>query len=378
MKCEKCARELIGDSVVCAVCGHSSAPRASDESRAGTSPGDRQSATGESEANLIRFPASSDPPFSSVTKDDPTCLPTWRTEVRERARQYFQQRAEMPEVADILPEDELQPQNPIVEAALKRLQKTAESEPGQSGRPLAGTATARLGAGRHAARDISAPLATGRGISQSGSGRQTAELAAPKGSRSDARHLSPPYASTNVVSVAPTDKAQTKSGTAGLAAETVASHLPQPLSSPVSASLWERTLAGLFDNALIGIACVPLYSIHSITGLKYARGDAYTMLCIAVWITFLYLLWTTLVARRTCGMAWRHLRVADAETHDFMLPPSRIFVWSICATFSMLFPPVNLVVIWLSDNRSSLADMLSGTTILQTHSHAPQAPAKPS
>ena len=368
MKCEKCARELIGDSIVCGVCGHTTVSRAAGDPRAVKSQIDRESFADDSEANLIRFPQSSGPsPSPSPLPEEDASLPRWRTEVRERARQYFQQRADAPQVADSIPESDLLSQNPIVEAALKRLQKTDESQPVD----LATAGTGPLVRERRTTRNLSPPLSAGRGISQSGSGRGTAELAI------SARHLPPSPDSTRAANVVPSDQAAR--ATPAASTTTAAIRLPQPLGSPMPASLWERTLAGLFDNALIAMACVPLYSIRSITGLKYGRGDVYTMLWIAVWITFLYLLWTTLVARRTCGMAWRHLRVADAETRDFVLPPWRIFVRSICATVSMLFPPVNLLAIWLSGNRSSLADVASGTTILQTHISNPLPPqAKPS
>lgn len=373
MKCEKCARELIGDSIVCAVCGHTS-ERAAGPPRAVISQIDLESLPDDSEANLIRFPQSSAPlpsPSPTPITEDAASIPRWRTEVRERARQYFQQRADAPLVADSIPESDLLPQNPIVEAALKRLQKTDESQPVDSQTSLATAGSGQLVRERRTTRNLSPPLSAGRGISQSGSGHGTADLA------TSTRHLPPSSSSTRAATIVTSDQVQATRVTPVSAATTAAIQLPQPLSSPVPASLWERTLAGLFDNVLIGMACVPLYSIRSITGLKYGRGDVYTMLWIAVWITFLYLLWTTLVARRTCGMAWRHLRVADAETRDFVLPPWRIFVRSICATVSMLFPPVNLLAIWVSGNRSSLADLASGTTILQTHISLPP-PAKPS
>ena len=83
------------------------------------------------------------------------------------------------------------------------------------------------------------------------------------------------------------------------------------------------------------MASVPLFAVHSVTGLKLGHGMLYSALAILVWVTFVYQLWTMLVAKRTCGMAWRNLRVVDAETHELTFPVWRIFARSIAATASL-------------------------------------------
>ena len=94
---------------------------------------------------------------------------------------------------------------------------------------------------------------------------------------------------------------------------------------------------------------------------------------IAVWISFIYQMWTMLVAGRTCGMAWRRLRVFDAETRDARFPEWRLFARAICGPVSILLPPLNLAVIWASGSQAGLADLVSRTTLLQTHApHTPQ------
>jgi uncharacterized RDD family membrane protein YckC len=117
------------------------------------------------------------------------------------------------------------------------------------------------------------------------------------------------------------------------------------------ARLADRALASIFDLAVIIAASVPLFAIHSIA------------LAIVIWVCFIYQIWTLLVARRTCGMAWRNLKIVDAETHELTFPEWRMFARSLAATVGLLVPPLNLLVIWSSGSQASLADLLSRTRV---------------
>lgn len=339
MKCEKCVRELIDYSVVC-VCGH-------DNSSQIVKATHTEVHSGVGEANLIRFPRNSgSPSTASVEESASTAQPNWRDELKERVRQFRERRPEADVAASVMTKVEVLHENPVVEAALKRLRRTNAPPQSRSG----------------GSSSFSAEYPT-----RSGHRRETADLHLPAHDPLDAASQGsfPDY--TKTPASRPSTKGSIRPSAGASNTEEVITQCLQPLIAPLPASLWDRTLAGIFDLALIILACVPLYSIHSITGVRFGREAAYATAGIAIWITFLYQMWTMLVAGRTCGMAWRHLRVADANTREFLFPQWRIFIRSICATVSLLLPPVNLLAIWLSDNQSGLADTLSGTMSYQTH-----------
>jgi uncharacterized RDD family membrane protein YckC len=344
MKCEKCERHLVGESVICSECGHDSSLR-----RAALGQSDEHSsfraAPVHGEANLIRFPKSTQ---ATSAVSDADGVPIWRDVLKERVRQFREQRPEVE--ASFAPGGD-EPDNPIVQAALRRLSKPA-GYPEVLSTSYSSAATAPL---THERREIGAEgPPTLR--------RETAGLVYPNPGTSES-----PLFRGNEFSQIGASKGVAKKTEPGSTASL------QPLNPPQPASLWDRTLAGFFDFALIFLACIPLCSIHSITGLKFGQSAAYAVLGIAVWVTFIYQMWTMLVSGRTCGMAWRHLRVFDTETREAVFPQWRLFVRAICGPVSILLPPLNLAVIWASGNQAGLADLLSKTTLLQTHARVSSA-----
>lgn len=339
MKCEKCERDLVGESVICGECGHDSSLR-----KAALTVADDQSKIRATaivgEANLIHFPRTN--PASTSSESD--VVPVWRDVVKERVRQFREQR---PEVPLMVPAGDV-PENPIVQAALRRLSKPAEY-PEVRTTAYSSAATAPLA---HERRNVESERTQG-------SRRETAGLVHPAHLTEPSITRSSEYASGRGANAAERSAPKSESSRTEISI--------QPLNPPQPATLWDRTLAGLFDFTLIVLACIPLFSIHSITGLKFGQSAAYAVLGIAVWITFVYQMWTLLVSGRTCGMAWRHLRVFDSETREPIFAQWRLFVRALCGPVSILLPPLNLAVIWVSGNQSGLADLLSQTTLLQTH-----------
>ncbi len=353
MKCEKCERDLIGDSVICNGCGHDSSLRRESESHRPHPTTSAIHGVG-AEANLIRFPRSANQSFTHPD-DEADATPVWRNEVRERVRQFRQQRPELPFDDHDSGDGAAPSQNPIVEAALKRLNKApgfSESRSVQGSHYTGEPAPSR-------AERFNGPGS--RGSAVTGLRRETAEL--PTQDLQEDRGPAARLTATRL----PTPTTGKATGSSVAQESTKPTRSLQALNPPLTAALWDRTLAGLFDFMLIAVACVPLYSIHSITGLKFGRSAAYTVVGIAIWMTFLYQIWTMLLAGRTCGMAWRHLRVVDAENRHPLFPQWRLFVRSICGTVSLLLPPLNIVVIWATGNQAGLADILSRTTVVQTH-----------
>jgi uncharacterized RDD family membrane protein YckC len=141
--------------------------------------------------------------------------------------------------------------------------------------------------------------------------------------------------------------------------------VPQQTYITPQVSLTDRTMAGIIDIVILSVACVPLFSLHTIKSLIFDQNVIYTQASIIVWMTFMYQMWTMLVGGRTCGMAWRGIRVVDTTNVNGPVPLWRLFVRAIAATIAFLLPPLNLIFIWTSGNQASLSDLTSGTMIMR-------------
>jgi uncharacterized RDD family membrane protein YckC len=348
MKCQKCELELSGGVAICGHCGHNNAPQEADALRL-TRPL-TSGLPGRPEATLIPFPQSAPAVAAKAqTGEEP---PRWRNQVKESVRLFREQRTSVEELIPIEP-PETGPtpdsQHPIVEAALKRLQRP----------PRASAAQPKERVEPVIVREK--PLLFGET-----SHREVDELPDPVPAQTVKRAPREP-------AVAP--------ATTALPTPKIELHppaMPQVSSGPQPASLTDRFLATLFDVAFIVVASVPLFAIHSVVGLQLAHGTLYSVLAILVWVTFVYQLWTMLVAKRTCGMAWRNLRVVDAETRELTFPEWRIFARSLTATVSLALFPLNILIIWSSGSQAGLADVLSQTAVCHFENRPPQpSPAKP-
>ena len=340
MKCDWCSLTLPDDGSVCTHCGHDNAlPKDGDIV---SSAQIRQTVPLKPEATLIPFPSSSlgSSERTARTSED---APAWRDKIKESVRLYREQRgavteALIEEVAIEEPEPEEPPQA-IVEAALKRLRRSvptiaeASSRQALKTKATEGDATPAFDEGSFfsSARLISHP--------------KTVQDPAPAIST----HKSSPSGPLRLPSEPTTVKHE------------VAPTVSVPGAQP--ARLADRALAFLFDLAVIIAASVPLCAIHSITPIETGRGMAYTALAVVIWVCFIYQIWTMLVARRTCGMAWRNLKVVDSETHDPNFPEWRIFARSLAATVGLFVIPLNLLVIWSSGSQAGFADILSRTRV---------------
>ena len=349
MKCAKCELELSGGVAICGHCGHDNAPQQADSLRL-----TRQltsSVSGRLEATLIQFPQSA--PAASAkaqTGEDP---PRWRNQVKESVRLFREQRTSVEELIPIEPAEAApapDSPHPIVEAALKRLQRPPRASAAQPKERVEPVVVKEK------------PL-----LFEEMSHTDVNELPDPIPVQTVKRAVREPEAVPATITRPPAPKI-----------ELHPPPMPQVSSGPQPASLTDRALATLFDLTLIVVASVPLFAVHSVAGLKLAHGMIYSLLAILVWVTFVYQLWTMLVAKRTCGMAWRNLRVVEAETRELTFPEWRILARSLAATVSLLLFPLNILIIWSSGSQKGLADVLSQTAICQIPNRPPQlSPAKP-
>ena len=365
MKCEQCSLNLVDEALICAHCGHDNAHQR--VSGGGGLPPSRQTAPLKPEATLIHFPNPSSNTLERSGRTASEEAPAWRNQVRESVRLYREQRttgaAEALVEEVVLPEQDQDSTPPIVEAALKRLR-----------RPVATIA------GATARQAVKAKLTEDSRVEAS----PEALFASPRPAATEPlpERTSSSFGSSSLLGLGDDRPARDVSVRVPAEPITTRPQAPQPAVSsgnPLAqpATLGDRALASIFDLAVIIVAAVPLFAIHSITRIDPGHGILYTILAILIWVCFIYQIWTMLVARRTCGMAWRNLKVVDAETHDFSFPEWRIFARSLAATVGLLLTPLNILVIWLSGSRASLADVLSRTTVCSITSRSSLQPPKP-
>ncbi len=354
MKCDKCELELSGGAAICGHCGHNNAPQQSDSVRLTRSL--TSSLTVKAEATLIPFPQSAPVTAKAQVGDE---APRWRNQVKESVRLFREQRTVVDELIPDEQPDLAAPSDaphPVVEAALKRLQRSSRASAAQPKETVEPEVVRE--------KPLEKPLIVKPPIEKPLLFAETTEV----------EDLPDP------VPVQPVKRATREPRVVTTPAPVVAPKIelhppamPQPSSLPQPAKLTDRLLATFFDLALIVVASVPLFAVHSLTGVNLGHGILYTALAILVWVTFIYQLWTMLVAKRTCGMAWRNLRVVDAETHELTFPEWRIFARSIAATVSLALFPLNVLIIWSSGSQSGLADVLSQTAVCQFPNRPVQA-----
>jgi uncharacterized RDD family membrane protein YckC len=70
------------------------------------------------------------------------------------------------------------------------------------------------------------------------------------------------------------------------------------------------------------------------------------------------------VAGRTTGMACLNLRLVNVVGKDRPISSTQKFARAVAATAAFLLPPLNLIVMQSNQQRYTLPDLLSGTTLV--------------
>jgi hypothetical protein len=429
MKCANCEKEWFGDGVICAQCRQSNdiqdeiAHPALNELPSGNAAiSDKavgrkntvRTAQGPKpvngvDANLIQFPRTSGQ--SGPADGDSESMPTWRTEVREKVRQFRAQRA-----AVVRREEEESaidlPANPIIEAALKRLQRPPEEAPERTTRPLPKPGTDHrespevgalpVGAGANPVyppTESVKPLVTAPAVDADVKPAATAIAVTEKALKaepvfsdrlfldeaddiSDARLL-PAKARRKASSGANVRNAGSfESSQAGdnIIPSTVKHSakiitadddgelypLPAPVSTTSGAqvSLSKRAMAWVTDIAIVLLLSAPLLLIDSFYAALKASENAYLIPAGLAWISFCYYTLTFWAGCRTCGMAWQGIKAVQASIGNGRISALRAMVRALGSTAALFAPPINWLFIWVSGNQSSLADIVSGTMIV--------------
>jgi len=351
MKCQSCEHEYAGEELICGNCGHRHQSKKASLTSAGI------------EANLIPFPRQT-ASGANVAAAGMSDAPTWRNEVRERVRQFRAQRASVAANEEYLENEDLS-SNPVVEAALKRLQRPPEEMPQRTTRPLSASIPREALVPTKKETPSAEPVFIAEPVLSEPIYLDEAE------DISEVKVIPPVRPPEN----RPNQNHSTHNPSSGKTPTRVV--VPDPdqelYKLPVAqqtyvtpqVSLTDRTLAGIFDIFILSIACFPLVYLHPIKSLIFDQPEIYTQAGVIVWMTFMYQLWTLLVGGRTCGMAWRQMKVVDTTNVNGRLPLGRIFVRAVAGTISFMLPPLNLVFIWTSGNQASLADLASGTMIMR-------------
>jgi uncharacterized RDD family membrane protein YckC len=350
MKCQSCEQEYSGEELVCGNCGHRHQSKRKPAPSAGI------------EANLIPFPRQTSSGANAAVAGV-SDAPTWRNEVRERVRQFRAQRASVAANEEYLENEELS-SNPVVEAALKRLQRPPEEVPQRTTRPLSASIPREALVPTKVETSSTEPVFIGEPVlSETIFLNETDDIsevkvippARPKNRPNYKHSAGNPSSNKTPTRVVVPDPDQ----------DLYKLPVPQQTYVTPQVSLTDRTLAGIFDIVIISVACFPLVYLHTIKSLIFDQHEIYTQAGVIVWITFMYQCWTLLVGGRTCGMAWREMKVVDTTNINGCVPLWRIFIRALAGTIAFLLPPLNLIFIWTSGNQASLSDLASGTMIMR-------------
>lgn len=282
----------------------------------------RQAKTAKPTPSLIEFPG--------VNRN---ALPEWRKELSERVREKQERRAReavletqvsavtaidtppaaAPVILELLPQTEMPPVNPIVEAALKRIER-ANLQPSSFSHGNAALATAvayeqRRGFAESDAGSFPASLNVESNI-------ETSAEARPE----KAHNLSVvPNPTVNqgdvpVVMTKPRRLIGDNNDPALNYLDTVPTTVLVERREYIAASTTRRALAAFVDLAILFALASPLLALNSLTRLDWQnwRVIVFSAACVVL-VGFLYLTIVTAFTGRTLGMRLCSLRVVDAR-----------------------------------------------------------------
>jgi uncharacterized RDD family membrane protein YckC len=329
MKCPECGANLKKISPKCTECGAqlktkpelSVSPQAhADESAPGVSI--TQAKTAKPTPSLIEFPG--------VNRN---ALPEWRKELSERVREKHERRAReavleaqgsvataidttptaAPVILELLPQTEMPPPNPIVEAALKRIER-ANLQPSSFSNANAALATQLVYDEQQGfAEADDAPLDD---ASTGALNVETIEEARPEKVHNLSVVPNLPLIEEEVP--VPITKPKRLISGANDPALNYLDSVPTTVlverREYIAASNVRRALAAFIDLAVVVGLASPLLALSSLTGLEWQnwRTIVFSAASVAV-VGFLYLTIVTAFTGRTLGMRLWSLRVVDAR-----------------------------------------------------------------
>ncbi len=439
MICEKCGKELPGATIVCRSCNHNNAMQrvkqwreeggkvitdsARQNIQADKDKNDRTPAikysSRDSEGTLIKFPASTLQPgalpahlssrVAVDTEPELTEMPDWRVQVKEKVRLAKEKRlAQNFNGNSARDDEEILDSNPVVEAALKRIKRTATTIPTSTSPVVASRPAVRSAALARTLEPYADPeelteltakrtkipsklfstpateprVETNRSQQLKTEAPATQEMGRiplPKpvqrgGARvadevqrdfpARAKQAPEPPVRPETVPLATTDGQVQAHGsrffeTQIIEIPPIVCDLPEVIIKP--ASTWLRTLAGACDFEIIAIAYLPIFAAYATLNTSLSNAAFVILSLLLCAFTFIYQFVTLSLAGRTFGMAILNLRIVDKEyeTRTVTLRQKALRAWG--ASIAFICPPLNFLVMRFNRHHYSLPDLLSGT-----------------
>ncbi len=416
MNCEKCEQVLPGAAVICRNCGFNNALQGISgwhrkRNQVLNTPrpvnGKRTAARKAADATLIRFPTSAEK--AAAVEPDAGDLPPWRRQVHEKVRQLREQRKDEATAARTESRDSAD-LNPIVEAAVRRLRRgvTPAVRPSSLGQSAAAQATARAleydeEPARHEAppapvmaQKTPVPEPPASRPFSSATGTSVMDLAGPAAapalSPAEKTEATPDGGLGEAVVAAgvaievesPSDTPgstveiaepladcdqsageEVISEAAGTTAAAAGDWMMLPHYSSGRAPVLARVAAFIIDLEVIAFSFLPFFTAFTLFNADFNRSSFYALSALALVMTFIYYLLTVAIAGRTCGMAVFRIRVADAMNESEQPSLSQSIRRAAGAVLSLVFIPLNVLVIALSAEQQSLSDQFSGTAVVR-------------
>ena len=327
MKCSECGANLKKISAKCSECG------ATLKKNSGRLPLPKSLKPDSTPNVAVKEP---EPPrqtpalleFPGINRN---ALPEWRKELSERVREKQERRAReavleaagpamvstddtqliTPPILELLPQAEMAPVNPIVEAALKRLER-AHSQPTSFAHGNAALATAIAYDEPRVFAEVDEP------VLESSTGELDGEPIVeprPEKTHNLAVVPNPVTVKEETITTKPKRMIGETNDPALNYLDTVPTALLVERREYIPASAPRRAFAAIVDLAIQLALTAPLLSLNILPALEWQNWRAITIAAGSfMLVTFLYLTIVTAFTGRTLGMRLCSLRVVDART----------------------------------------------------------------
>jgi uncharacterized RDD family membrane protein YckC len=382
MLCEQCATELPGATVICKSCGHNNALQKLENWRdkrdrylesinapiAAAAVASARASTHE-QGNLIRFPKT---PMTSRERTPGTIeqAPEWKEKLNARLRQIREQKAadvEPPSVQTTKPEPNRQP---IVEAALRRINKAnylaIVPDDHEISKPINAVALTEASASIAGNGNSAFVLQPGPSLNRAPVTPRTPLVVDPT-------HVPEVnlYEESDLLETEPLIFEQDLAELDLFQDEEQYSHHESTILE--AASLKSRIAAAVIDAEVIAFSFLPIIAVYAFLGGSASAVSLTGLLSLTAILTAVYFFVTYALAGRTIGMAILKLHLASlkpvAETADTTSTVSFTFqqaaARAVGGTLSLLLFPINIFCITRNFDRLGISDYLSGTQIVK-------------
>ncbi len=379
MKCPECGATLKKISPKCTECGallkkkaDITLPAQSKVIESAPPVSVKQATTQTQTPSLIEFPG--------INRN---ALPEWRKELNERVREKQERRAReavleskdtattavhtptpAPPTLELLPQTEALPLNPIVEAALKRIER-AHSESSSFSRGNAALATAVAYQAQPGSAEYIESVIQSRAVDSEY--QPTSEARPQERTHNLAVVPNPPVAKED--SRATIRKPKRLIGDSNDPALNYLDKVPTALlverREYVAASAARRALAAIVDLAIVFGLSSPLLALNSLSRLDWQNWRMITFsVCSLMLVGFLYLTIITAFTGRTLGMRICSLRVVDAR--NGLIPTgSQSAGRALVYLLSLASAGILSLYVFLDSEKNTLHDRFTRTAVIR-------------